>query len=240
MKKIEVDVSKESFCFAVPCYEGNIRVETMMSLQRAAAKLNEMGIGHSFAIIKGGALIHNVRNELVYKFMNQSDCTTMVWVDADVGFDFEAFQRLAIWSAYGYPIVAGCYPSRTMPTTFFVNHVDTEPKLNEHGLIKVDGTGMGFVAIKKEVYEKMDVLQYRNKVFPTPLKAYFQMGYEETDDVYEGKPVMKSLGEDIWFFKEAARQGFATYIDPQINLTHTGAWTFDGKLSECIGQILKP
>lgn len=207
-----------------------------MSLLRASTKLSQMGIGHSFLVIKGGALIHNVRNELVWKFLNQTDCSTMVWVDNDVGFDWEAFERLCVFSSV-YPIVAGCYPSRTMPPTFFVHDVG-EP-LNEHGLLKVNGTGMGFVAVQRQVYEKMQVLQYTSKAYPTPLRAFYQMGYEKSDlPDHEGEPVMKTLGEDIWFFREAEKQGFPTYIDPQISLTHTGPHTFDGKLSDCFAERL--
>lgn len=234
---MQFDLSKQSYCFAIPAYEGEIRVETQMSLLGVSTKLSSMGVAHSFAIIKGGALIHNVRNELVYKFLNQSDCDTMVWIDADVGFEFEAFARLAAWSSL-YPIVAGVYPSRTDPPTFFVNHLGEG--YNEHGLIKVNGTGMGFVAIQRQVFEKMKVLQYRSKAYPTPLRAYFQMDYVPTEEMYEGEVVMKSQGEDIWFFQEAFKQGFPTYVDPKINLTHTGPKTFDGRLQDCISQIINP
>lgn len=232
MSKVEVDLSGHSYAFMVPCYEGTFRVETMMALNHTFSQLRTLGVPFSLVMVKGGALIHNVRNALTYRFLNQTECDTAVWIDGDVGWEFEAFQRLAVFS-HLYPIIGGCYPSRTLPPTFFVNHKDA--KLNEHGLVEVDGTGMGFVAIQRQVYDKMDVLSYHDKAYPTPVKAFYQMGYADPDE----NGVYRSQGEDIWFFKEARRQGFKTYIDPQIDLTHTGPHTFDAKLRDCIGQILK-
>lgn len=221
----EADLSEHSYCFAVPCYEGKLYTETCGSLLRVCNKLSAYGIKHSFLVIRGGALIHNVRNELTHRFLHETECDTMICVDADVEFDFEAFERLATFSHH-YPIVAGCYPSRTDPPTFFVNYV--ENKLNKDGLIPVDGTGMGFVAIQREVFNKLDVVEYRNKQYDKPIKAFFQMG------IVDGE----SRGEDIWFFEEAHKQGITTYIDPGINLKHHGSKCYDAKLQDCIHQIL--
>lgn len=230
--ELTANISEQSYAIAVPCYEGKLTVETAMSLLGLSMKLSEHNIGHSFLIVKGGALIHNVRNDLVHRFLHQTNCSTLVFVDADVGFDWEAFERLAVFSCM-YPIIAGCYPSRTEECMFFLHGHDG--KLNEHGLIKVTGTGMGFTAIQRNVFDKIQVPEYNHKQYGK-VKAFFQMDLQPNDAGLDG---LESTGEDIWFYKNAAKFGIPTYVDPGINLTHTGMKTWDGKLGECIATILK-
>jgi hypothetical protein len=42
------------------------------------------------------------------------------------------------------------------------------------------------------------------------------------------------VGEDIHFFNEAKKAGFQAYLDPNINLAHTGLKTFDTPLSKVL------
>jgi hypothetical protein len=191
-----------------------------------SGKLTKMGVPHAFIVIRGGALIHDVRNELVHRFMNLSGCDTMICIDADIQWDWDSFLRLLVLSAH-YPIVAGVYPCRTEPVKFIVNN--KTDKLNEHGLLECDGVGMGFVAIQRQVFEKMEAPEYDHKDYPEPLKAFFQVGLQNR----------KPVGEDVWFFREAYKQGFPCMIDPAINLIHHGQKAYDYKFQDYVHQILK-
>lgn len=225
--EIVSEITKHKYAIAIPAYDGNIKTETAMSLLDTSGKLCRLNVPHAFIVIRGGALIHDVRNELVHRFLTTTDCDTMICIDADIQWDWDAFLRLAVLSEH-YPIVAGAYPCRTDPVKFIVNN--TTNKLNEHGLLECNGVGMGFVAIQRKVFETMTAPEYEHKEYDKPLKAFFQVG------IQDGKPV----GEDVWFFRDAYKQGFPCMIDPAINLVHHGFKAYDYKFQDYVHQILEP
>ena len=47
----------------------------------------------TFHVHAGGALISHARNDCVHKFL-KSDCTKLLFIDADIGFDAENVWRL--------------------------------------------------------------------------------------------------------------------------------------------------
>lgn len=223
--EITAELTSHKYAIAIPCYEGKIQTETALSLLDTSGKLTSMNIPHAFIVIRGGALIHDVRNELTHRFLHKTDCDTLICIDADIQWDWEAFLRLAVLSEK-YPIVAGCYPSRMDPVKFIVNH--TKDKLNEHGLLECNGIGMGFVAIQRQVFEKMEVPTYKHKEYDQRMKAFFQVGIQDDTPV----------GEDVWFFREAYKQGFPCMVDPAINLVHHGQKAYDYKFQDYVHQIL--
>lgn len=223
--EITAELDKHKYAIAIPCYEGKVVTETMLSLLDTSGKLSAMKVQHCFQIIRGGALIHDVRNEIVHKFLHETDCDTLICIDSDIEWDWDSFLRLLVFSA-NYPIVAGVYPCRTDPIKFIVNNKSN--KLNEHGLLECDGLGMGFVAIQRQVFEKMDVPEMDHPDYKQPVKAFFQVGIQNR----------KAVGEDVWFFREAYKQGFPCWVDSGITLKHHGTKVFDAKFQDYVHQIL--
>lgn len=224
--EITAELNKHKYAFVVPCYEGKIQTETTLSLLDTCGKLMSQNVPHCFIVVRGGALIADVRNELAHRFL-QTDADTMICIDADIAWEWEAMLRLMVYSNH-YPLVAGCYPCRTDPVKFIVNQ--TKDELNEHGLLEANGIGMGFVAIQRRVLEEMKVPTYIHKDYPTEIKQFFATGIDE-----KRHPV----GEDVWFFREAYKQGFPVMVDPAINLQHHGPKCFDYKFQDYVHQILK-
>jgi len=141
----------------------------------------------------------------------------MVCIDSDISWEWEAMQRLLVFSHY-YPIVAGVYPMRKDPPGFFVNGYGGPESVNEHGLVASRGTGMGFVAITRKALEQIPAPTYFSPQYPEiDMKAYFQCALVNN----------RSLGEDIWFFEEAYKAGIPTMLDPGIDLLHHGKKAYD-------------
>lgn len=231
--EIAADLTSHKYAFAIPCYEGKLVTETALSLLDTSGKFCSMQIPHAFLVIRGGALIHDVRNELTHRFLHKTDCDTMICIDSDIEWDWDAILRLMVMSEH-YPIVAGCYPSRVDPVKFIVNH--TKSELNEHGLLECNGIGMGFVAIQRKVFEQMKVPQYEHDGYEQPVKAFFQVGLQKSP----GKKKLRPVGEDVWFFREAHKQGFPCYVDPAISLKHHGTKVYDYQFKDYVQQILTP
>ena len=224
--EIKAELNEHKYAFAIPCYEGSLKTETALSLLDTTGKLCNMHVPHAHIVVRGGALIQDVRNELVHRFLHLTDCDTMLCIDADIQWDWDSMLRLMVLSSH-YPIVAGVYPSRMDPVKFIVNN--TKDVLNEHGLLETNGLGMGFVAIQRQVFEKMDVPDYDHADYDKPVKQFFATGIQNR----------KPVGEDVWFFREAYKQGFPCWVDPGITLIHHGQKAYDYKFQDYVYQVLK-
>jgi hypothetical protein len=127
-------------------------------------------------------------------------------VDSDICFTIEDFQRLVDDDK---DIVAGAYKKNEK--YFTSSHkVDEEGNFESHTEDDLRGTepfevicfGLGFVLIKKGVFEKI-------------LRPWFLT----TVYNYKGSN-MKEVGEDIYFCLKAQDSGFKTWLDPRVRLVH--------------------
>lgn len=228
--EISTNLAEHKYMFAIPAYEGKLQAETALSLLSTSGKLSKGGVVHAFNIIRGGALIDCVRNEIVHRFLHETpDFDTLVCIDADIEFDWADMERLLVLSAH-YPILAGAYCGRQDPPKFVIT--PTSSKLNEHGLMSVKGMGFGFVAIQRSCLEKMaeDTPEYHDDVAGKKIKAFFRTGQIGERGQY--------IGEDVWFFKEAVRMGFTPMLDPGISLKHHGTKVYDYQLKDYVDQLL--
>ena len=66
-------------------------------------------------------------------------------------------------------------------------------------VIKVDGTGMGCMAIHRSVLKKME-------------KPWFRFEYTDSGDI--------RLGEDYWFCEKAKKAGYNIYVDTNVQVGH--------------------
>ncbi len=75
-------------------------VTGLLSLQRACAAA---GIGFEYFYVSGTALLHEHRNVAAAAFLNHTDLSHMIYIDADIGFEgFDivrmfAEQRTSSW-----------------------------------------------------------------------------------------------------------------------------------------------
>lgn len=229
--EIGTDLATHSYMFAIPAYEGKLQVETALSCLSLAGKLTKGNVSHCFNVIRGSALIDAARNEIVNRFLTETECDTLVCIDADIEFSWEAMERLLVFSDK-YPIVAGCYCSRQdNPPKFVCNII--EHKLNEHGLLPVRGLGFGFVATQRQVFEKLKEITpvYFDEINKKETYAFFRTG--QIDEVNKNY-----IGEDVWFFKQAVKAGFTPYVDPGIELVHHGYKAYNFQFKDTVKQVL--
>ncbi len=224
---LKANLCEHTYSFATPAYDGKICAETTVSMLDSAANLAKGGVGYNFIIIRSGALIDSVRNEIIHKFLHETHSDTLICIDSDIVFTWEMMKRLLIYSA-SYPLVAGAYTSKTDTPKFIVTV--TEPKLNEHGLLPVDALGFGFVAIQRKALEQMAPYldSYYMKEFSSDVKAYFRL--EIKDGQY--------IGEDIYFFNKAREAGIQPMLDPLIELGHIGIKQYNTPFKAVLPSVL--
>ncbi len=154
-------------------------------------------------------------------FNDQVTYDKILWIDSDITFTPDD-----VLKAYRseYDIVSGAYMlsngevmayEETMGTPFKYQDIKdaTEP-------IKIQGAGMGFMAVKKGVFETMD-------------RPWFQAATIEKD-LNDGRgPVqIQMAGEDLSFCHRAIQNGFEIWLDPTIRLIHNKNMrlTWDGPM----------
>ena len=145
--------------------------------------------------------VHIVRDKIVKKALKK-DYDYLMWLDNDIDFTVEDFKQLLSHSEE-CDIVSGVYLAQKtygihdIPSDFA--WVDIEGRrLNRYdyqgqsGLVQVRANGMGFMLVKKGVFES--------------LENPFDMGMRK--------------GEDIVFQTKALENGFKSFVDPTIFVGH--------------------
>jgi hypothetical protein len=221
----EVELSlPESVCVGIPCYREVVPIEQMTALVETVYQLRTKGVKVAIATERGNALIDMARSRLVDKFLNNTDYQKIFWLDDDIIFTPDDFERLLAWSTL-YPIVAATYPVRQDPVKFFIRQETNQWDQNEYGLFKIIGTGLGFCIMDRSVFETMVPDTSTFIVEDKEIKHFFKI--ESENGVY--------FGEDIYFFKRwHDKYGGSVMLDPSIDLKHVGQNAYDYKFIDYI------
>jgi hypothetical protein len=161
--------------------------------------------------------VERARNILTANFL-ESDCTHILFVDADIGFSAEDVDRI---SSHHEPIVGGMYPlKQDAPAVAWCGNglQPGEAPIREDGLSPVKYIGTGFLCIKREVFEKLieeheDVLIYKQD-FP-PQRVEWAFWFQRVSQ-------SRFLTEDWNFCQLCLDLGYKLYGDSRVVLRHAG------------------
>ena len=169
----------------------------------------------------GYSAIDQARNRMAYDALYRRGFDEIMWVDADVEFDPDDFEKLR---SHNLPVCAAAYPFKGYPR-FTIETFNEEPLVFGSGgsLVKVKSAATGFLLIRKPVFEavrKMFRLPLCNTSFDNPMIPFFhpQMFYENREWFY--------LGEDFSFCRMAAKAGFDIWLDTTVRLKHIGQYAY--------------
>lgn len=202
---------------AIPCH-GEVRAETFSSFFEAAQLLDAAGYSITLATEAGNCHVDDARNSLVREFL-KTDCTDLVFIDADVGFEAEALYRIA---RPDRDLVAGIYPKKQDDEDFPVR-ASGELWADADGLVEVEGVPTGFLRIRRCVLEKLreGAVSFIGQASdPDPYHVIFER-------LVVGNQRMSG---DYAFCHKAKKAGFRIFVDPELRFTHTGAKTWAGTL----------
>ncbi|MCR4308162.1 MAG: hypothetical protein NUV80_06405, partial [Candidatus Berkelbacteria bacterium] len=130
--EVELGLPK-SVCIAIPSYREVLPIEQATALVEVVHTLRMKGVKVAIATERGNALIDMARSRIAYKFLTKTDYQKIFWLDDDIIFQPDDFERLLAWSTL-YPIVAATYPVRQEPVKFFLRRESEKWKQNEYGL----------------------------------------------------------------------------------------------------------
>jgi hypothetical protein len=211
---------------AIPAYDGKLNIKTAFALAQLMPEAAKFGVSIYLADMSNCSIITMARNALVNEFL-KTDCTDMLFIDADVVVTPQDILRLLAQSG-GKDITAGAYPRRAKDKKFFADlYWDDNGDLEFDGsLMRVKRVGTGFMMIQRHVIESMIATHpewtYENKGKDEHLSAVFDFA------IVDGKYV----GEDYLFCDRATQMGFTVYIDVDISLPHIGTEAFTNNFRE--------
>lgn len=151
-----------------------------------------------YLLTQEGSVLHQIRESLVFKAM-ELKCTHILFIDSDMIFEKDAFERLM---KRNKDIVGVVYNMRKNPPQAIQWKAVNKPKGDFY---EVEAVPTGFMLINLKVFEKLK-------------HPWF---FWEVNTL--GETV---TGEDFWFCSRAREKGFKVWVDKSLKIGHLGDWIF--------------
>jgi predicted O-methyltransferase YrrM len=203
---------------AIPCH-GEISAPTFAAFFEGGQMLDAAGFNITLCIEAGNCHVDDARNSLVREFL-KTDCTDLVFIDADVGFRCEDLLKLV---SVDRDVVGGVYPKKEDVESFPVLTIPGPLQADGDGLVEVEGVPTGFLRIKRHVLEKLgeDAVSFIGQAGdPVPYRVIYER-------IVSGG---QRRSGDYAFCHKWRELGGRIFVDPEMEFTHTGAKTWSGTL----------
>ena len=211
----------------LPCAGGIVSEKTTLGLFNLGKALVRNNIHHGLLTLTNSSLITQARSKVANFFINNTEHEYLFFLDSDIGFNPEDVLKLM---AHQVPIVSGAYPMKIIPERYCVDI--SQPEQRHGDLVKINGNGMGFVLIHRQVF--LDIAkQYPNlKYIPSDYHSDTPHTPAEMNNSYhyfaEHQTPNSFMSEDKSFFHRAQQVGYNIWLDTTIKLNHTGYHIYQG------------
>ncbi len=216
---------RQKIFVATPAYR-DVGSNFAYALAQSMAALERAEIPHELEIFTGNCHVDDSRNSLVRTFL-QSDCTDLVFLDADLRWEPDDLLGLI---AYEADIVGASYPLKQPDEVFPVQYLDDGPlQASPQGLIEVAGLPTGFLRIRRHVLKAMaeatPYFHVKDDKGLVPLIFQRQL---------DGN---LRIGGDYGFCRQARHLGYRIWAAPEIWLEHSGEHEWTGSLGAHLRRI---
>ena len=269
MASMEISVSieelrKKKIFVATPMYGGICGGQYCKSTADLSALGAQYQMDIRFFYLFNESLITRARNYLVDEFL-RSDCTHLMFIDSDIGFDPNDVIALAVIAAEGSDkeIVCGPYPKKCIACEKIKRAVDKgladknpenlEKYVGDYVFNPKEGTGSipldepvevleggtGFMMIQRSALEKFAAAYPQYSYLPDHVRTEHFDGTREILQYFQAEIDPKSkryLSEDYWFCQKMWDIDVKTWLCPWMKLQHTGSYVFGGSLID-LAQI---
>jgi len=260
---IEISVSieelrKRSIFVATPMYGGMCTGQYCKSTADLATLATQYQMDVRFFYLYNESLITRARNYLVDEFM-RSNCTHMMFIDSDIGFDPNDVIALSVVSGLegDKQIVCGPYPKKCISWEKIKRAVDkgfadkdpeklskyvgdyvfnptenqTEIRLDEP--VEVLEGGTGFMMIRRDAFEQYAAAYPQFSYKPDHVRTEHFDGSREIHAFFDcviDPESKRYLSEDYMFCQWARKIGIKVWLCPWMKLEHQGTYVFGGSL----------
>ena len=225
-------------------YDSSCKAQYTISMIELMTRLNnepDLEVKTLFALNE--SLITKTRNLLTHSFLN-SDCTHLLFIDSDIGFDADQLIR---FMKTDKPVLCGVYPKKNLNWSKVTNAVRSgippnnllrhsldylflqspNAVVDDDGLVEIDASGTGMMMISREVFEKLsdsvDSFRLESKLDNVSndgeyIKEFFKSTIDKETAVY--------LHEDFTFCKMCKNIGEKIYAATWMSLSHSGSFVY--------------
>jgi hypothetical protein len=247
------ELTKKSLFIGMPCYGGMMTGMTAKSLLDLQTMLANYGVATKFSFLFNESLIQRARNYITDEFLNRSDCTHMMFIDADVAFNP---QDIIAMLALDKELIGGPYPKKSVEWKQLYKAIQKNPTLPLEEYEKLTGAmvfnpvggterfsvtdplevseiGTGFFMAKREIFEKFQ------EAHPEYMYKPDHVGQENFDgsreicsffNVFIDPESRRTLSEDYCFCHQIRKLGVKVWLCPWMQLSHVGTYIFTGNL----------
>lgn len=260
---IEIPMEKlreRKLFFATPMYGGQCAGLFAKSVADLSALCTKYNIHLQMYFLFNESLVTRARNYCCDEFM-RSECTHMMFVDSDIGFNPQDVLALLALSDDNsqYDVIGGPYPKKCISWEKIKHAVDKgvadqnanvlekfvgdyvfNPKGGQATIalnqpVEVLEIGTGFMMLRKNTLRKMAEAfpQYMYK--PDHVRTEAFDGSREIMQYFQAEIDPKSkryLSEDYWFCQKIQEIGMRTWFCPWMQMSHVGTYIFGGSLAD--------
>jgi hypothetical protein len=215
----------QSVYIATAAYE-SVKAGYALSLAKTVSELTRHHIPHTINIMFNNCHVDDGRNEMVRDFLENTQCTDLVFIDADMMWEPDAFLKLIQHKTSD--VVAGAYRYKSNSGEFPVGRlVEGGIKSAKHrkALLSVSYAPTGFMRIPRSVFETLSPNYYEVGTL-NQSRRFFERCY--TDHSYDGG--------DVTFCRKWIAAGGKIHIDPTLTLGHIGENMWRGNFSEYLAN----
>jgi len=227
------NLAGRSVFIALPAYDFKVSLKLAISLAQFAQQAQQHGVDIQIGSICGCSVVSRARN-LLAQDMLDSDCTDLMFIDADINFEAADIFRLMAWTSDPKRgIVAGVPRTRSTAKQYIatLDQDDGEITMDGMGLVRAKRVATAFMMVRRDVFETLDAAhpewRYYDERTERTVPCIFD--FMLTDEGY--------VGEDYLFCDRAREQGFEVWIDPTIKLGHMGVQEYEGDFGN---EVLYP
>lgn len=211
----------------LPCMGGIVSEKTTLGLFNLGKLLARSNVHHGLFTLTNSSLITQARSKVANFFVNNTEHDYLFFLDSDIGFNPEDVVKLM---SHQVPIVSGAYPMKTIPERYCIDILQPEQKRGD--LIKINGNGMGFVLIHRQVFLDIANKYPGLKYIPSDYHSDTPHTHMEMNNSYhyfaEHQTQNGFMSEDKSFFHRAQQVGYDIWLDTTIKLNHTGYHIYQG------------
>ena len=238
--------NKPKVFVATPCYVGQVHVKYMESVMALQHMLLQNGIGFEFFNIPFDSLIPRARNASVTRFMQSSDATHLLFIDADIQFHPASVIKML---REDKNVICGCYPKKALDFEAVKNNYQKtsnqveliqsavryaynfKPQRShklERGVVEILDAPTGFMMVKKQVIRDM-IKQYPHTEYFNDVKAYQVKEDDRFFDLFQSQVFdRRYLSEDYGFCRLWQNMGGQIHADLTVKLNHIGQFCYFG------------
>ncbi len=194
--------------------------QTALALAKTVKACTHRHINIDVACLAGSSVVTWARDKVLDTFLNSDhQAKYLFWIDSDIVWQPIDFLRLlALATRYG--VVCGAYSQKTEAGKIVIHRESVaEFDVNPHGLMEIDGTGLGFAVVPRAILEE---LAASKPLVYDPAEGRSIRSVFRLDTVDRGREHPDVRHEDVAFFADLREMGHKVWLDPTVTLGHVG------------------